>query len=69
MLDDIQDGSHLRRGLPATHTVFGHSQTINAAGYGIIQALEDVLNLGSVSLVRIVLSIIYVSDSAAHSLR
>ncbi|KAH8432825.1 bifunctional terpene synthase/polyprenyl synthetase family protein [Aspergillus melleus] len=33
MLDDIEDGSHLRRGLPAAHVKFGLSQTVNSATY------------------------------------
>ncbi|KAL3457458.1 isoprenoid synthase domain-containing protein [Aspergillus heterothallicus] len=47
MLDDIEDSSPLRRGRPATHTIFGIGQTINSANYllvevmGQIRALED----------------------------
>ncbi|KAL2813474.1 isoprenoid synthase domain-containing protein [Aspergillus cavernicola] len=33
MLDDIQDGSQLRRGKPAAHAVFGQAQTVNSATY------------------------------------
>ncbi|KAI9036032.1 uncharacterized protein KD926_002511 [Aspergillus affinis] len=33
MLDDIEDGSHLRRGLPAAHVKYGLSQTVNSATY------------------------------------
>ncbi|KAK3306311.1 isoprenoid synthase domain-containing protein [Chaetomium strumarium] len=40
MLDDIEDGSDLRRGHPAAHTVFGVPQTINAASFAIIEALR-----------------------------
>jgi len=40
MLDDIQDGSDLRRGSPAAHIVFGVPITINSANFAIIQAIE-----------------------------
>ncbi|KAH8126288.1 geranylgeranyl pyrophosphate synthase [Trichoderma asperelloides] len=33
MLDDIEDGSNLRRGKISTHKIFGHAQTINSATY------------------------------------
>lgn len=46
MLDDLEDGSQLRRGKPATHTVFGAGQTINAANYQILRALEEAQKLG-----------------------
>jgi ophiobolin F synthase len=42
MLDDIEDGSQLRRGFPATHVVFGSSQAINSATYLYVQAVESV---------------------------
>jgi geranylgeranyl diphosphate synthase type 3 len=32
-IDDIQDNSILRRGIPAAHTVYGVPSTINAANY------------------------------------
>ncbi|KAL2870569.1 bifunctional terpene synthase/polyprenyl synthetase family protein [Aspergillus lucknowensis] len=40
MLDDIQDGSPLRRGQPAVHEMFGVGQTINSACYCINNALR-----------------------------
>ncbi|KAF7352046.1 Terpenoid synthase [Mycena venus] len=33
MLDDIEDGSQLRRGQPAAHTIYGVPHTVNAATY------------------------------------
>ncbi|KAL2837121.1 putative polyprenyl synthetase [Aspergillus pseudoustus] len=39
MLDDIQDGSPLRRGRPAAHELFGVGQTINSACFCINNAL------------------------------
>ncbi|KAG5788085.1 hypothetical protein H9Q69_012850 [Fusarium xylarioides] len=37
-LDDIQDSSKLRRGLPVSHSIFGIPQTINAANYAFFLA-------------------------------
>lgn len=42
----MEDGSTLRRGKPSTHTIFGAGQTVNAANYQIIHALEEVQKLG-----------------------
>ncbi|CAN9449237.1 unnamed protein product [Alternaria alternata] len=54
MLDDIEDGSNLRRGQPATHTVFGIAQTINSGCYEILQAVSEAQELGAAK-VKIVL--------------
>ena len=40
-LDDIQDGSALRRGRPAAHKVFGEGQTMNSAFFYIVRAVEE----------------------------
>ncbi|KAL3474415.1 isoprenoid synthase domain-containing protein [Aspergillus californicus] len=45
MLDDIEDSSPLRRGRPATHTIFGPEQTINSANYLLIHAMEKIRQL------------------------
>ncbi|KZF21949.1 terpenoid synthase [Xylona heveae TC161] len=45
MLDDIEDESPLRRGYPATHTVFGISQTINSANLVMFKALRAAKSL------------------------
>lgn len=47
LLDDIQDSSILRRGQPATHTVFGTMLAINSAGYRYLDALVEVRKLES----------------------
>lgn len=52
-LDDLEDNSNLRRGKPATHTIFGAGQTINAANYQILRALEEVQKLGDTESLRI----------------
>ncbi|KAK4869223.1 hypothetical protein LT330_006223 [Penicillium expansum] len=40
LLDDIQDGSVLRRGRPVAHQIFGVGQTINTATYLMNEALS-----------------------------
>lgn len=45
-IDDIQDNSILRRGIPVAHSIYGVASTINAANYAMITALEKTLNLG-----------------------
>lgn len=44
-LDDIQDSSILRRGVPVAHSIYGVPSTINAANYVICIALEKTLDL------------------------
>ncbi|VVC98912.1 unnamed protein product [Leptidea sinapis] len=46
LLDDVEDNSTLRRGLPVAHLIYGIASTINAANYVIIIALEKTLQLG-----------------------
>ncbi|XP_053989946.1 terpene synthase-like [Hylaeus volcanicus] len=46
LIDDIQDNSVLRRGLPVAHSIYGVASTINAANYGSFIALEKVIALG-----------------------
>lgn len=45
LIDDVQDGSHLRRGLPAAHTIYGIPLTINAANYVQSLIYRDLLSL------------------------
>ncbi|KAL0281400.1 UNVERIFIED_CONTAM: hypothetical protein PYX00_002397 [Menopon gallinae] len=45
LLDDIQDNSILRRGIPVAHSIYGVASTINAANYVLFIALEKVLSL------------------------
>ena len=47
LIDDIQDGSALRRGLPTAHKVFGVAQTINAGNYVYFLALQELKNLNN----------------------
>ncbi|XP_052749310.1 terpene synthase isoform X1 [Galleria mellonella] len=46
LIDDIQDNSILRRGIPVAHSIYGVASTINAANYVLIIALEKSLQLG-----------------------
>lgn len=45
LLDDIGDGSHLRRGQPTAHKIFGVPETINSANFAILEAMEKVSEL------------------------
>lgn len=42
MVDDIEDNSSLRRGIPVAHKVFGVPATINCSSYAIFLTLEKV---------------------------
>ena len=41
-IDDIQDNSKLRRGIPVAHSVFGVASTINTANYVYFQCMAKV---------------------------
>lgn len=45
LVDDVQDGSELRRGFPVAHAIFGVAQTINSANYIYFAALRELLTL------------------------
>lgn len=53
MLDDMQDGSPLRRGQPSTHSIYGMAQTINSATYQYIQATTVASQLCNPACLRI----------------
>ena len=44
-IDDIQDNSILRRGIPVAHKIYGVASTINTANYVLFIGLNRVLNL------------------------
>ncbi|XP_052893352.1 terpene synthase isoform X1 [Anopheles moucheti] len=46
LIDDIEDNSILRRGIPVAHKIYGVASTINAANYVLFLALEKVQQLG-----------------------
>lgn len=54
-LDDIEDSSDLRRGHPATHTVFGAASTINSANSLLVDVMNDVLQLNNPNCMKIVM--------------
>ena len=45
LIDDVQDNSILRRGVPVAHSIFGVAQTINSANYVYYLALQELQNL------------------------
>ncbi len=45
LVDDVEDYSSLRRGLPVAHIVFGMPQTINSANYIYFLALQELQKL------------------------
>lgn len=45
LIDDVEDNSILRRGLPVTHSIFGTAQTINSANYIYFCALQELQKL------------------------
>ncbi|KAL8769622.1 MAG: hypothetical protein Q9209_004419 [Squamulea sp. 1 TL-2023] len=53
LIDDVEDNSLLRRGIPVAHSIFGTAQTINSANYVYFQALQELLKLGNPEVVRI----------------
>ena len=44
-IDDIQDNSILRRGIPVAHSIYGVASTINAANYLLLKGLKKVQSL------------------------
>ncbi|KAJ1864907.1 hypothetical protein LPJ73_000157 [Coemansia sp. RSA 2703] len=53
MIDDVEDNSDLRRGIPVTHKIYGIPMTINTANYVYFIALQDVLRMNNPDLVDI----------------
>jgi geranylgeranyl diphosphate synthase type 3 len=47
LVDDVEDNSILRRGLPVTHSIFGTAQTINSANYVYFLALQELVKLNN----------------------
>ncbi|WWC69781.1 uncharacterized protein I206_103724 [Kwoniella pini CBS 10737] len=50
LMDDVEDNSELRRGLPVAHTIYGIPQTINTANYVYFLAMQDLLTLRKTDL-------------------
>ncbi|CAO1304618.1 unnamed protein product [Diamesa hyperborea] len=53
LIDDIEDNSILRRGIPVAHSIYGVASTINAANYTLFLALEKVQQLGHPDATRV----------------
>lgn len=47
LIDDIQDDSVLRRGIPVAHRIYGIAQTINSANFFYFQAMKKLDKLQS----------------------
>ncbi|KAJ5135477.1 uncharacterized protein N7515_004755 [Penicillium bovifimosum] len=47
LIDDVEDNSLLRRGIPVAHSIFGTAQTINSANYVYFLALQEVQQLNN----------------------
>jgi ophiobolin F synthase len=55
ILDDIEDGALLRRGFPATHTVYGTSQSVNSSTFLYLQAVQAVNELENKQMMEVLL--------------
>ncbi|KAJ2689515.1 hypothetical protein IWW39_001427 [Coemansia spiralis] len=53
MIDDVEDNSDLRRGVPVTHKIYGVPMTINTANFVYFIALQDLLQMANSRLVDI----------------
>ena len=53
LVDDVEDFSQLRRGVPVAHSIFGSAQTINSANYVYFAALQELMKLGNQKVIRI----------------
>lgn len=52
-IDDVEDSSQLRRGVPVAHNIFGAAQTINSANYVYFGALQELFKLGNPRAIQI----------------
>ncbi|KAF1936426.1 terpenoid synthase [Clathrospora elynae] len=52
-VDDVEDSSLLRRGIPVAHSIFGTPQTINSANYVYFRALSSLLSMNNPKLIEI----------------
>ncbi|KAI9750002.1 MAG: hypothetical protein M4579_006644 [Chaenotheca gracillima] len=47
LIDDVEDSSELRRGIPVAHSIFGTPQTINSSNYIYFCALQELQKLNN----------------------
>lgn len=52
-IDDVEDDSILRRGVPAAHHIYGVPQTINCANYVYFLALSELTKLNKPNMIII----------------
>jgi geranylgeranyl diphosphate synthase type 3 len=52
-IDDVEDESILRRGVPVAHKIYGQAQTINCANYVYFLALKELQNIQRPGIVNI----------------
>jgi geranylgeranyl diphosphate synthase type 3 len=62
-VDDIEDNSILRRGIPVAHLIFGVASTINSAKYVYFLGLEKILTLEHPQVLFLVLSRINIYEA------
>lgn len=48
LVDDVEDGSTLRRGLPVAHKIYGTAHTINCANFEYFLALQKLMEMHKV---------------------
>ena len=53
LIDDIEDNSKLRRGVPVAHSIYGIASTINCANYVYFLALEECSQLNSTKAMHV----------------
>lgn len=53
LVDDIEDDSRLRRGVPSAHRVFGLASTLNTANYVYFIGLEKCIQLGEPKAIQV----------------
>lgn len=53
LIDDIEDNSKLRRGIPCAHLIFGTPATINSANYMYFEALKDTQMLQNTAAIQV----------------
>ncbi|GAP92860.1 putative geranylgeranyl pyrophosphate synthase [Rosellinia necatrix] len=53
LVDDVEDNSTLRRGVPVAHSIFGTARTINSANYIYFCALQELQKLSNPRAVAI----------------
>ncbi|KAF2011310.1 terpenoid synthase [Aaosphaeria arxii CBS 175.79] len=53
LVDDVEDSSVLRRGIPVANSIFGVAQTINSANYVYFKALQDLALMNNPKVIQI----------------